>query len=328
LDLADAHGALRGTADMHIGLAQVMLERNDLAAATRHLEISSELGEHAGLPQHAYRWRVAAARLRRAEGDLVAAIELLGEAERVYNTDMSPPVRPVSAVKAQTQLALGDIVAAQRWAAERGLTANDDLTYLCEYEHITLARVLIASPAPDRESPDAAVGLLERLLVAAEHGGRAGNATEILIVMALAHRARGDDAAASAALAQALAQAETESYVRIFVEDFPALAPLLRATSPGGAAGAHAQRVIAAALAASAVEGPPVGSVPAALIDELSSRELDVLRLLRSDLNGPDIARELMVSVNTVRTHTKNIYMKLGVNNRREAVTRASELGL
>ena len=60
----------------------------------------------------------------------------------------------------------------------------------------------------------------------------------------------------------------------------------------------------------------------------MSARELEVLRLLRSDLSGPDIARELIVSLNTVRTHTKNIYAKLGVNNRREAVTRAAELGL
>ena len=61
---------------------------------------------------------------------------------------------------------------------------------------------------------------------------------------------------------------------------------------------------------------------------ELSSRELEVLRLLRSDLSGPDIARELVVSLHTVRSHTKSIYSKLGVNNRREAVTRATELGI
>jgi LuxR family maltose regulon positive regulatory protein len=169
---------------------------------------------------------------------------------------------------------------------------------------------------------------LERLLVAAEHGGRAGSVIEILTVLSLAHHAQGDDAAASAALAQALARAEPERYVRIFVEDLPALAPLLRATAPEGVAGAHAQRVLAAAAIASAQEGRPAGTAPAALIDELSSRELDVLRLLRSDLSGPDIARELVVSLHTVRSHTKNIYSKLGVNNRREAVTRAAELGI
>ena len=77
---------------------------------------------------------------------------------------------------------------------------------------------------------------------------------------------------------------------------------------------------------------PPARPAPdphaGALVDELSPRELDVLRLLRSDLSGPDIAAELYVSLNTLRTHTRNIYVKLGVNNRREAVRRAAELGL
>ena len=83
--------------------------------------------------------------------------------------------------------------------------------------------------------------------------------------------------------------------------------------------------MLAAARAPSGSRSP---SARSGLVDELSSRELDVLRLLRSDLSGPDIARELHVSLNTLRTHTKNIYMKLGVNNRREAVRRAAELGL
>lgn len=104
LDLADALGVVRGTADMHIGLTEVLLERNDLDAARRHLEASTRLGEAAGPPQHPYRWRVAAARVRRAEGDLVGALGLLDEALRVYNTDLSPPVRPVAAIRARAQI--------------------------------------------------------------------------------------------------------------------------------------------------------------------------------------------------------------------------------
>ena len=252
LDLAEAHGVVRGTADMHIGLSEVLLERNDLAAATQHLDASTQLGEQAGLPQHPYRWRVAMARLRRAEGDLDAALDLLDEAERVYNTDMSPAVRPVAAVKARVQLAAGDLAAARRWAAERGLAADDDLSYLHEYEHITLARVLLATHTADRDnrSVDDATRLLERLLAAAEEGQRTGSAIEILVVLSLAHQARGDHTAATAALEQALARAEPEGYLRIFVDELPALAPLLRATSPQGVAGDHARTVLAAAPAA------------------------------------------------------------------------------
>ena len=93
-------------------------------------------------------------------------------------------------------------------------------------------------------------------------------------------------------------------------------------------AGDHARAVLASAPADMVNAAPPVGTPRQGLVDELSTRELDVLGLLRGDLSGPEIARELVVSLNTVRTHTKNIYMKLGVNNRREAVRRAAELGL
>ena len=96
----------------------------------------------------------------------------------------------------------------------------------------------------------------------------------------------------------------------------------LRANTRQGAAAEHARRV----LATVPVDAPTPSRT--GLADELSSRELDVLRFLRSDLSGPDIARELLVSLNTFRTHTKNIYAKLGVNNRREAIRRAAELGL
>jgi LuxR family transcriptional regulator, maltose regulon positive regulatory protein len=330
LALAEAHDVVRGTADMHIGLSTVLLERNELAAAIRHVEVSTQLGELAGLPQHAYRWRVATARVRQAEGDLAGALDLLREAEGVYNTDMSPPVRPVPAVKVRAQLAAGDVAAARRWSAERGLAPDDELSYLREYEHVTLARVLLATHTSDGDnrSTDEAIRLLTRLLAAAEAGRRTGSAIEILTVLCLAHQARGDLTESGAALEQALARAEPEGYIRIFVDELPALSPRLRATSPQGVAGHHARLVLAAAApgattAKAAVSGPGQG-----LVDELSNRELDVLRLLRSDLSGPDIARELLVSLNTVRTHTKSIYMKLGVNNRREAVTRAAELGL
>lgn len=315
---------------MHVGLSAVLLERNDLTAATRHLAASTQLGEHAGLPQHPYRWRVVTAGVRQAEGDVDAALDLLDEAERVYNTDMSPPVRPAAAVQAQAQLATGDTAAPRRWASERGLGPDDDLSYVREYEHITLARVLLATHTPDRSNRSADDGrrLCERLLASAEEGRRTGSAIEILIVLALAQQAGGDHAAATAALEQALARAEPEGFIRIFVDELPGLAPLLRSISRPGGAGDHARKVLAAAPAAATDAAPPVATPRHGLVDELSNRELDVLRLLRSDLSGPDIARELVVSLNTVRTHTKNIYMKLGVTNRREAVTRAAELDL
>ena len=86
---------------MHVGMSELFLERDDLDAAMQHLLMSKELGEHAGLPQNPYRWRVAMARIREAEGDLDGALDLLDEAERLYVSDYFPNVRPVAALKAR-----------------------------------------------------------------------------------------------------------------------------------------------------------------------------------------------------------------------------------
>ena len=143
------------------------------------------------------------------------------------------------------------------------------------------------------------------------------------MLQALAHQARGDVPAASAALERALPLAEPEGYVRVFVGEGPPMTSLLRRVAKQRSTWGYVRRLLDAG---SRVGGTtPVGQ---RLVEPLSERELDVLRLLGSDLDGPDIARELSVSLNTMRTHTKNIYAKLGVNNRRAAVHRAAELNL
>ncbi|HJZ01004.1 MAG TPA: LuxR C-terminal-related transcriptional regulator, partial [Streptosporangiaceae bacterium] len=316
---------LRGTADMHVGMSEVYRERNDLAAATQQLLRSQELGEHIGLPQHPYRWRVAMARLREAEGDLGGALDLLNEAERLYTGDFFPNVRPVPALRARVWIAQGELGEALSWARERGLSVDDDLSYLREFEHITLARVLLARYQDERAeaSIHEAARLLERLLRAAEEGGRTGRVLEILVLQALAHQARGDIPAGLAALQRALTLAEPEGYVRVFVDEGPPMASLLRAAAKQGMARDYVRRLLAAGTATE--DNSPIKQ---ALIDPLSERELDVLRLLGTELDGPAIARELMVSLNTVRTHTKNIYAKLAVTSRRAAVRRAAELDL
>jgi LuxR family maltose regulon positive regulatory protein len=316
---------LRGTADMHVGMSELHRERDDLPAATQQLLRSQELGEHTGLPQNRYRWRVAMARIREAEGDLRGALDLLNEAERLYVGDFFPNVRPVPALRARVRVARGELGEALGWARERGLSVADDLSYLREFEHITLARVLLARYTAERaeRTVQEATRLLERLLRAAEQGRRTGSVIEILVLQALAYQARDDIPAALASLRHALALAEPESYVRIFADEGPPMASLLRAAAKLRIAPSYVRRLLAAA-------NKTGDSMPASqgLTEPLSERELDVLRLLGTDLSGPDIARELIVSLHTVRTHTKNIYAKLGVNNRRAAVRRARELDL
>lgn len=314
-----AHPGLRGAADMHVGLSLLAIEHDDLDTAADHLRSSAELDEHMGLPQHPYRWRVARARLHEARGDLDAAVELLTQAEARYNTDYSPSVRPVAASTARLEIKRGDLDAGVRWADAQGLSARDELSYVREFEHITLAGVLLAIGSAD--AVDQATALLRRLLTAAENGHRDGSAIEILVLLALAQSVVDDAAGATTSLTQALALAEPQGYVRSFLDADPAITGLLRSLADSG--DGHAARILASAPSA-----PLRRRSRSTDPDELSDRELDVLRLLRSDLSGPEVARELHVSLNTLRTHTKHIYTKLGATNRREAVTRATELGL
>lgn len=315
----------RGAVDMHIGMAEILLEQGDVGSAADHLQRARDMGEEHGLPQSPYRSRVVAARLAQIDGDLDGASALLAEAARVFNSDFSPDIRPIASQMARIRIAQGRLDDAWAWARDRGLTAVDELDYLHESEHLTLARLLVAQGVRDDDptSLDQALGLTERLHAAAEDGGRSGAVIEALVVGALARVARGDRDGAVDAVRRAAALAEPDGHVRVFLDEGPQMTSLLRLAATGRAAPRFTQRLLAGARA---TPPPPVGT--SVLVEPLSERELDVLRLLRSDLDGPDIARELVVSLNTLRTHTKNIYAKLGVSSRRAAVRRAEELDL
>jgi LuxR family transcriptional regulator, maltose regulon positive regulatory protein len=326
LNLASEQGTLmlRGAADMHVGMSELEREHNDLTAATQHLLKSRDLGEFIGLPQHPYRWRVAMAQIQQAQGDLDGALELLLEAERLYVSDFFPNVRPVAALKSRVWVLQGNLDEALSWVREQNLSAEDDLDYLHEFEHITLARILLA------QSKREAMGLLERLLQAAQEGGRMGSVIEILILQALAHHARGDRPAALQALQQALMLAEPEGYIRIFLNEGASMTQLL------GDAIAHKIMPDFTGKLLAEFKGqqqksplPTVrGLAPQPALETLSQRELQVLRMFNTDLSGPEIARELEIALSTLRTHTKSIFSKLDAKNRRAAVTRATELDL
>jgi LuxR family maltose regulon positive regulatory protein len=316
---------LRGAADMHVGLAELYLEWNDLEAAADHLRMSEDLGDLGGLAQNPYRWRAAMAQLRLTAGDPGAALVLLKDAERVFVSEYYPLTRPIAAQAARIHAAQGRLREAEDWARERGLSVEDELTYVREYEHITLARVLLAkgTRTHDAQSREVATGLLNRLLVAAETGGRWRSVVEILVLLCLGDREVGRSAAGLDPLARALELAEPEGYVRTFVAEGSPMADLLRMAARRGIAPDYVRRLLEALGRADAHSARGQR-----LAEPLTERELDVLRLLGSDLDGPGIAGELVVGLSTIRTHTKSIYAKLGVNTRRAAVRRGEELGL
>jgi LuxR family maltose regulon positive regulatory protein len=320
LQLGTAQGRVpaRGTADMYVGLSEIFRERNELDAAARCLDRSQELGEYAGLPQNRYRAYVALARIQEARGDLGGALHLLRQADAVYAADFFPNVRPIPALQARVFIRQAQLAEARAWARERRLSAEGELSYVREFEHLTFARLLLA-----QRSASEALQLSARLLRAADDAARTGSVIEVLVVQALAQQASGASSAAVVAVERALSLAEPERQIRVFLDEGTPMQGLLEAASKGKSAAGFARYLLT--LFGKARSAVPIEQ---ASIEPLSDRELDVLRLLGTDLDGPQIARELVVTLNTVRTHTKNIYSKLGVNNRRAAIRRAEELDL
>ena len=333
LAVAERHqgSLLSSTGDLHVGLADVLREQGDLDAAANHLQVARELGDRASLLENRHRWYTAMAGLLQARGDLDGAARMLDDAEREYLPGFFPDVRPIPASRARVRIAQGRLADAWDWAHEQHVTAADPPAFLAEFNQLTLARLLIGQYRADRDEGgiEQARALLDRVADAAQAAGRAGSLVEARLVRALARHAAGDTDAAISDLAAALADGVPAGYVRLFLDEGPPMEELLRAAArrpEPAASGEYAALVLRAAErdqpAATAAGAAPPGD------EGLSDRELEVLRLLATELTGPEIARRMFVSVNTLRTHTKHIFTKLDVNTRQAAVRRATELGL
>jgi LuxR family maltose regulon positive regulatory protein len=243
-----------------------------------------------------------------------------------------PHTRPVDAIKAKIYLKQGRLFKAEEWVNKQGLSVDDELIYLREFEHIVLARVLLAKYQKDRDEHVIlkALDLLERFLKAAEDGKRLGSVLQILITQVLAYQVKGDTSKAYAALERTLTLAQPEGYFRIFVDEGEPLRSLLLgfrgAIEKQSRGNNHELSNYVDKLLSGFAR--PMHIQQSSLIEPLSQRELDILRLFKTELSGPEIAQELVIAISTVRSHTKSIYSKLGVNNRRAAIKRATELNL
>ena len=341
VEFASEHesGVQRVMAHHYLGMAMLYHEMGNDEATNQHLQKSLGLSRLHMSVDWSYRRCIAQARLKESAGELEAAIDLLDEANLFYIKTLIPHTRPINAIKARIYLKQGRLFKAEEWVNEQRLSVDDELIYLREFEHITLARVLLAEYQSNRDERVIleALSLLERLLKAAEDGKRMGSILEILVVQALVYQAQGGSSRAFESLERALTLAEPEGYVRIFLDEGSPMAQLLRAAVTRRIRPDYTGKLLAGFEAEQqrrAGESPlPDGrgqatSVSQPLIEPLSQRELEVLRLFKTDLSGPEIARELMIALSTVRTHTKSIYNKLNVNDRRAAVTRAAELDL
>ena len=331
--MAELQGAHEG-ALLHpgycFGLGELRYEWNDLDAAERLLEQGREvLGGPLTLAADAIAQGYATlARLRQARNNnagtlaIVEAFAILSDARQFAPA----PLAFVEAVRAQLELMEGHLAAAVRWADASGLSVSDDPSYPREREYLTLARVRIAQGREDPAGPflAEALRLLARLRADAEEKARLGSVLEILLLQALALSALGKRTEALPVLERALTQAEPEGYIRLFVDEGAPMVGLLRQAYAQGIAPDY----VATLLSAAGVPKLPAPAPAGSLLEPLTEREREVLRLLVAGLSNQVIAQQLIVTVGTVKRHLNSIYGKLGVQSRTQAVARAQTLHL
>jgi LuxR family maltose regulon positive regulatory protein len=340
LQLASKHGqdAQHITAHHYLGLALLQHEMGEDAAAAEHLQKAREMGEQTTLVDWSYRWHLAQARLKESGGDLEAALVLLDEARRVYVKTPIPDTRPIEALKAKVYLKQGRLAKALDWVHARGLSADGEISYLGEFEHLTLARVLMAEyqSRQGRRSFLQAIGLLERLLKAAEAQRRIGSVIEILVAQALAHQVQGNLPLALASLERALTLTEPEGYVRIFVDEGEPMRLLIldfrsriekQSSGQGHPLFVYVEKLLSAFERVEEKQSTTHPKKPD-MVEPLSERELEVLRLVAQGLTNNEISQRLVLALSTIKGHNLRIFGKLQVQNRTEAVRRARELGL
>jgi LuxR family transcriptional regulator, maltose regulon positive regulatory protein len=320
-------------AEAHLGIAQALYERNQVDDALQHVTESIELGRQVIWFFEPGRRLVRLAWIRQAKGDAEAALEAMNEACELHQTpEVNSRWNPAPCERARLLLVQGRAEEAAQWIEERGVTEDDVVSYPREPDHLVLARVLLVQRDPAR-----ALQLLSRLDQLAESQGRKESLIQIRALRSLALQSAGDHPGALALLTDALSLARPEGYTRIFADEGPPMAVLLRslvsarqrgrAAALSGATRDHLNRVVRAF-------GHSVGHVKRATpavpgsIDLLTDRELEVLGFIAAGRRNLDIALELGVTFETVKKHVSNILGKLGASSRTQAAARARELGL
>jgi LuxR family maltose regulon positive regulatory protein len=308
-----------------VQLGEIFYKRNDLVAAHDHAVEGANLMQGWERPYEIVRGHTTLATILQAQDDAAGARQALQRAEAIRSQHPSYPKLSSLVYSCRIRLCLAEEGPdeAARLATGIKLGQTGALIFR-EQEQIILARVLLAQQRWDEALP-----LLGQLADATESGGRFGRLIEILALQAVAQQAQGDAAGALTALEKALALGEPEGHVRVFVEQGVPMAALLQRAAAHGIAPDY----VSSLLAAFGAEGPesapapsPPGTSP--LVEPLSPRELEVLHLLGEGCTNRDIAEALVITLNGVKKHTSNIYGKLGVHSRTQAVVRAQELGL
>jgi LuxR family maltose regulon positive regulatory protein len=326
LSWGEQHASVAGY--VCVGMGELLYEWNNLDEAVQQLREGIERGKQGANPGILLPGYVTLTRALQAQGDTAGALSAIQEAMRSWRQFQSTRgcgIPPVATYEARLSLAQGDVASAAQWIQEQGLRADGELSYQQEIEYITLARVLIA-----QGNANEAAGLLERLRQAAEAEGRILRVIEILALHALALQGNGDTAQAMTMMERALTLAEPGGFIRIFLDEGPPMARLLYEAISHGIAPDYVRRLLAAfpTKEPERTDPPKTHAPHTELIEPLSERELQVLELIAEGLTNQEIASRLYLSLNTIKGHIRNIYGKLGVHSRTQAVARARTFGI
>jgi len=309
----------------YIGLALVEREWNNLEVAESLLLDGFDMCNLFGNPQA---WHIAMAHVKNAQGnqddafDEIQIAEQMGAGADVAFSHLNIDIGRVSLMLSPVG---GNLTEAVRWAEDSGLDADDMPSFSQRVAYTMLARVLIAQGKIAQ-----AYGLLVKLRNDAEISDRKGDLIKILALQALSLQTQGDTDQAITTLEKSLTLAESGGFIRIFVDEGPPMAHLLYEAATRGIAPDYVSRLLGAFRVAEAKQAASSQTQPpeAELIEPLSERELEVLQLIAEGLTNQEVSSRLYLSLHTVKAHTRNIYSKLGVNNRTLAVATARSLGI
>jgi LuxR family maltose regulon positive regulatory protein len=315
------HSPLAGIAE--IGLGNLYYEWNELDQSYHHHTNGIELGKQWNHSEILLTGYFGLALLEKAHGNFEEAFALLQELEVFLNDNQGQMFLPVvHAFRARLWICQGNLSDANQWLKAANLQLDGTLTYLQESDYITYARLLIA-----RKQWDDAEGLISRLLEFADSGKRNTRTIELLLLQSLVQQGKGQSPQAEATLARALKIATPEGYIRTFLDEGSALASLLYQLVANGTSLSYAGDILRA-FGTQEIESQEKEVSQSDLIEPLSDREVEVLQCLAGGLSNREIALKLTISLSTVKTHTRNIYGKLGVTSRTQAIAQARIWGI
>jgi len=303
-----------------LGLGDIWRERNQLEKAIEYLENGIELSQQYNISTVTRNGHVLLSYALFAHGDIDEAMRAIDFAvQSAHRSGIDRIATQARAHQMNLLIRQNKLAYAEEWISSRQLSIDEEVSYVRELELVVFARLLIAE-----QKYNDAINLLSRIVANAELDGRSGNAIEDLVLLALAYEKSEDTENALSHLERAVELAVSENYIRVFVDGGTVIAKLLRLLASDSQYTNYLSRILD-----TFEETPPeTVRIEGELIEDLSDREMEVLRLLAVGMSNREIADQLIIGNSTVKTHTLNIYRKLSVKNRTQAVTRARNLNL